>query len=1038
MGRRISSPRFVGRASELDRLSNALGRAVARKPGMVMVCGEAGVGKSRLLAEFSEVARGAGALVTQCSCIELGAGTLPYSPLVGALADIAGSLDSAARDWLAEPARASIRHLIPELALPNEPGTPAVEADSRPALFDAACGLVSRASSDRPVLFVIEDLQWADRSTLDLLRYLVSATRDCKVLLGVTIRTDRLSSDVECALAEYGRDPKVDRIDLGRLDWTQTGALIEGIVGVAPSVGLLNRIYERSGGNPFFAEELLAAGPDGSRITPSLRQVALGRVHELSAAAQRLVRSVAAAGRPVDHGRLRAVADLAEDDLLDCISEAVRGNVLTAEPGSDCYSFRHALVREVVYEDTLPGERQRLHRAYGAALADEAASDSAGLAELAHHLDRGRSLAAAVDAYMSAGAAAEAVGAYPEALAHLERAIELLPAAERQAGAGWCAPDVALIRGQAARYAHLTGDPERAVALQEASLVGLDRSSYPETASLRLERLGEYLWSCGRIDRALAVSADAAALVSSLPPSPACARVLASRARILMLSRSWEPASNAAQHALLVARAAGARAEEGWALGSVGACRARTDIEGGLADLSEAIAISASLSDTEAVLSHHKSIAAALHRVGDHPRLKAALANALEAVDRSGGALPIALLLLADVAQIFIDACEWDQADALIARALGLAGQGVEHKEAHFAAARLAACRGQSADAIAHLDACWSFDKASIPQRHAAVRAEILVNEGRWLEAREVAATGLAGCSSMTAIPQLLEAGLRAEAELSAMARLHRDERGLAAAISSARRLEARLDEVANAPFSGPTAWYSYAKAICNAEMSRMYDRPNPAAWRAVIDIAETMEVPYRTIYPRVRLAEALLGKSAHVGPQVGGVSGPAARAEGAAELRSAHALAARIGAKPQVDLAAALGLRSRITFGEPVAPKPVRPAASLSPEEELTELGLSPREIEVLAVLTEGRTNRQIAQALFIAEKTAAIHVSRILDKLGAANRVEAAAAAYRVGLSPGRIAQSAHVQHNSLRRRSPDSRLGISRPRLGMTRVA
>jgi DNA-binding CsgD family transcriptional regulator len=1010
MGRRISSPRFVGRANELDQLSNALGRAAGRKPGMVMVCGEAGVGKSRLLAEFSEIARASGALVTQGDCIELAASGLPYSPLVRALAGLVGSLDSADRDWMAEPARAPIRHLVPELAVPNEPVAPTTESDSRPGLFDAACGLVARASNDRTVLLVIEDLHWADRSTLDLLRYLVSATRDCKLLLGVTVRTDQLSSDVECALAEYGRDPMVDRIDLGRLDWTQTGALIEGIVGVSPSVSLLNRIYERSDGNPFFVEELLAAGLDSSSITPGLRQVALGRVQVLSAAAQRLVRSVAAAGRSVDHGRLRAVTDLADDDLLDCLMEAVRGNVLISEPGSDCYSFRHALVREVVYEDTLPGERQRLHRAYAASLAADAPSDPAGLAELAHHLDRGRSLAAAVDAYVSAGAAAEAVGAYPEALAHLERAIELLPAAERQAGDGRCAPDVASIRGQAARCAYLTGDPERAVALQKATLLGVDRDGDPETASLRLERLGEYLWSCGRIDQSMEVSAEAAALVSSLPPSSGTARVLASRARILVLSKSWQLASEASQQALLVARMAGARAEEGRALGSVGACRARTDIEAGLVDLSEAIAISTSLSDTEAVLSHHRSMAAALQRVGDHHRLAEALASALEAVDRSGGAFPIALLLLADVAQILIDACEWDQADSLIARALGLDGKGIEHKEAHFAAARLAACRGLSADAIAHLDACWPFDKASIPERHAAVRAEILVNDGRWLEAREVVAAGLAGCRSLTAIPQLLEAGLRAEVELAAIARLHRNELGAATAVSSARRLATRLDELANAPFSGPTAWYLYARAICDAEMSRMFDRPDPAAWRAVIEIAETMEAPYRTIYPRVRLAEALLEKPARIEPQVVGANAPAARAEGAAELRSAHALAARIGAKPHVDLALALGLRSRITFDEPVAPKPVRPAAPLSPEEELAEVGLSPREIEVLAVLTEGRTNRQIAQALFIAEKTAAIHVSRILDKLGAANRVEAAVAAYRLGLGVAHNGQSAH----------------------------
>ena len=993
--------RFIDRTNELDRLLSALQKVMSGQPRLTLVCGEAGVGKSRLLAEFAETARAADAIVTQGACCELAAGGLPYAPLVAALGGLVGCLDSTAREWLGEPARAPLRRLVPELALPTESIAPTVEGDIRPALFDAACGLVSRASADRTVFLVIEDLHWADRSTLDMLRYLLTTTRNCRLLLVATVRTDRLSPEIESTLAEYGRDPKADRIDLGRLDWAQTGALIEGIVGVAPSVKLLNRIYERSEGNPFFAKELLAAGPDALAITPGLRQVALDRVQALSAPAQRLVRTVAAAGRSVDHERLRTVSDMADDDLIDGLMEAVRGDVLVAEPGSECYAFRHALVREVVYEDTLPGERQRLHRAHGAFLASEEPQDAAGLAELAHHFDRGRLLRQAVDAYVRAAAAAEEVSAYPEALSHLARAIELLPAAGRRRGESQDAPDVAAIYERAARNAYVTGDPERAVALQEATLDGVDRAADPETAALRLERLGEYLWSSGRVERALAVTAEAAASVANLAPSPASARVLASRARILVLSKHWQEANRTARKALRVARDTGAMAEEGRALGSLGACRARTDIEAGLADLTEAIAISAAMGDGEAVLNHHKTIAVALDRVGDHARLAEALAEALQAVDRLGGALPIVIVLLADVAQILIEACEWDRSDTLIARALGLAGKGVENSEAHFAAARLASCRGLSGDAIAHLEACWPFDEVSVPERHAAVRAEILVNEGRWLEAREQVTAGLARCRSLTALAHLVEAGLRAEAELAAIARLHRDETGLENATASARRLAGHLDESANTPWAGSTAWYLYARALCDAEMSRMLDRPDPAAWRSVIEIAETMEAPYRTIYPRVRLAEALLERSTHIEPRVVGASSSAARAEGAAQLQGAYAIAARIGARPYVELALGLGARSRIPLVEtvvaqPVAEKPTLPAA----EVELARLGLSPREIEVLGVLSEGRTNRQIAQALFIQEKTAAIHVSRILDKLGATNRTEAAAAAYRLGL--------------------------------------
>ena len=968
---------------------------------MVLICGEAGIGKTRLLAEFAEIARTAGAIVTQGTSIELAAGALPYSPLVGALGCLAAHLDQPTRQWLGEPGRAPLRRLVPDLSLPSEPPAPARRTDERLALFESASGLLRRVSADRTLVFAVEDLHWVDRSSLDLLRHLLLTTSGCRILFIATFRTDQPAAGIERALTEFERDNRVERIDLARLDWAETGCLIEGIVGTSPTVGLLNSVYARSGGNPFFAEELLAAAPGATAFSPGLRQVALSRVKELSGPAQRLVRVVAVAGRPIDDARLRSICDLPDDELMAYLAEAIRGNVLVSEPGSDCYGFRHALVGEVVYEGTLPGERQRLHLAHARLLGDGGFLDPTTLAEIAHHLDRGRSHRAAVEAYVAAASAAESVSAFSEAHFLLERALALMPAAAHEPEDGGTLPEIASVRDVAARNATLAGDPERAVELMEASLAEVDRTAEPERAALALERLGTYLLNARRDgQRYLAALSEAEALVRDLPPSVDSARVLNSWARMLLVAYDIDRVEPAAVQALRMARAVGDRAEEGRALGSLAALRyyadADADAEGGLADIRAALSVSVAADAIADVLDLYVLMAGILYDLGDFPRLVSWLEEAFGVVERLGGTRPVALVILSDLAQVYVDTGDWGRADSLVTRALGLAGNGAAANEGHFPAARLAAGRGQSAVAIGHLAVCWPLDAVLIPVRDATIRAEILVNERRWLEARILVGQELAGCPLLSATAYLLEAGLRAEGELAALARLHHAESGVAEARASAERMIAMLDEVASRPGFRPTAWYRYARALGDAEMSRLENRPDHATWRAVVEVAEAGGMLYRTIYPRFRLAEALL--------ETASVQGPATvRAEAAFELRNAHRFAARLGAQPLLDLIVALAARARIPLQDPVEPRGTPSTTTGAPrtaESELADVGLSPREIEVLAVLAAGRTNRQIAEQLFITEKTAAIHVSRILDKLGVANRVEAAATAYRLGL--------------------------------------
>jgi tetratricopeptide (TPR) repeat protein len=622
----------------------------------------------------------------------------------------------------------------------------ALDVDTRAILYESAAGLISRISAERTLVLVIEDLHWADGSTLDLLRYLLSTVRGSKFLLVATFRTDNSSPETERAVAEFGRDQRVERIDLSRLNWNETGALVEGIVGIAPSVTLLNRIYERSGGNPFFAEELLAAGPEAAGVSPGLRQVALSRVRDLSPATQELVRVVAVSGRALTHGQVLALAEMPEAQVLAAIEESVLGHVLTSEPGSDCYSFRHALVREVVYEDTLPGERQRIHRGLAAQLAARHPTDPSSLGELAHHLDRGGSVRAAVAAYVEAGLAAEGVSAFAEALANFERALALLPEAPGITEDARTLPSLTWLREQVARNAETCGDPQRAAALVKLALQEVDRESDPQRAATLLSLEARYAFGARREIEALVVEMEvAAALVREIPPTPASAWVLAAWARSFCLKPGTPEAVPAANEALRVARAAGAKAEEGLALGLLGAYRLERDVVGGISEVRAALRVSLEAGDIDSILRLYMLVSGTLYDVGDFVQLAVSSEEAVSVTETLGGARPTSLILFANLAQVCLDTGDWARAGILIARASGLAGTASAHLEYHFPAARLAAGRGFWADALAHLEVLVPTDSDVIPIREATVRAEALVGQRKWAEARELVAKELPG-----------------------------------------------------------------------------------------------------------------------------------------------------------------------------------------------------------------------------------------------------------------------------------------------------
>jgi predicted ATPase len=408
-------------------------------------------------------------------------------------------------------ARGELARLVPELGAPA-PG-PVTTAPSR--LFELLLGVVHRLAERGPVLLVVEDLHWADRSTRDLLGFLVRNLRG-GIALVLTYRTDELHRrhPLRPFLAELERGRRVERIELAPLTRRELADLIAGILGRRPSSRLVADILDRSQGNPFFAEELLAAHLDGVELSPALRELLLTRIGALPEETQQVLRMAAAAGPRVDHQLLAAVAAVPGQRLLELLREAVTHHLLAAETGSDAYTFRHALVREVLYDDLLPGERGALHAAYAGALAERARP--AELGQLAHHWHAAHNAGAALLASVWAGQAAEAAYALAEAEEHYSRALELWGQAP-DAAARSPLDRPALLR-RAAQAAMLTGETNRAVALVRQALAAVDRTAAPLLTGALLERLARYRWMSGDSEAAMRALEEAVAIIPAEPP----------------------------------------------------------------------------------------------------------------------------------------------------------------------------------------------------------------------------------------------------------------------------------------------------------------------------------------------------------------------------------------------------------------------------------------------------------------------------------------------------------------------------------------
>jgi DNA-binding CsgD family transcriptional regulator len=930
---------FVGRAHELEELERALDAARAGSGSTALVAGDAGIGKSRLAAETAERARGAGFDVLVGRAIDLVGTELPYQPFVEALRPLG-----------------ELRH-----------------GSSQLRVFEGALGLLAEHAAEAPVLLVLEDLHWADASTLDLVVFLAHNLPDQRILLLATFRADEASSAERVRRVADGvqRSGSGLVLDLGPLEPDELSRFLTARGDLPPS--MTDAIVTRSEGNPFFAEELLAAAADQSGELPhGLRELLLQRVNGLDRPTQGLLRLAAAAGRDVGYPLLAAAAELPEPEVRESLRRSVEAGVLVAEPAAGSFRFRHALLAEAIYSTVLPGEREQLHER----LAEELArSGAASAAELAPHWAAAGRSAEALVASIGAARQAEAVFGLAEAHAHLERALALWPAVPDSAELAEI--ELADVCEWASDLAGKIGDAARAVELarQAIDLVG---PSDPHRAALLHVQLGEYLYE--RDDTAAFSALERAVeLVPAEPPSPERAYALGSLAGGLMVASRHEESLPIAREALVLARRADAGEAEVRALTVIGGDLAYLGHrEDGLAYFEQALQLAEHIGDLiglERAYTNFTDALTMLGRPGDSARLGQ---KGLAAMGRYGIE---ATVLVSNRIEALLAIGDWYEADRLSAEALRRLTSSPPDLVVFRAAVEIG--RGDFAGARNHLESGRAALRGDRMRWLLDVHiAELALWERRWTDADAAIREGLPRAQERGAAQvgvQLCAEGLRAHAELVALARARRDREAAdgwldraGELIGIARSFAAEIQAIT--PNAG--AWL----ALAEAEYDRARGVAQPDAWSEAAALWDRLERPPLVAYCRWREAEALVGAGA-------------SRTEASAPLREAHAIAARIGAVPLVGELDLLAQRARLDLVSPEA------AVSEGRREIEEALGVTPREAEVLALVARGYTNREIADELVISTKTASVHVSHILRKLGASNRLEAATIAHRLG---------------------------------------
>jgi DNA-binding CsgD family transcriptional regulator len=999
MPSRLTSNHFVGRVGELAELELAVQEASAGRPTLVLLGGDSGVGKTRLVGELEHrLAAGrdggvGGILILRGDGVEQADGELPYAPLLSALRPLVRERHPALQD-LSQGSRQQLATILPGLEGAGGVAEARIPTEQL-RLFEAMLELIDCLSAIAPLVLILEDMHWADRSTRAFTAFLSRTMRHERVCVVLTYRVDELHRrhPLRPLLSDLERLERSRRILLQAFDRTELREALADILGAEPDGALLNRLFARSEGNPLYTEELLAAGLDGRGAAPqSLRDAFLVRIERLSADAQRVARTVAVA-RAADEAMLAAVTGVDRIALQDALRESVAEQVLVAG-GDGRFGFRHALLREALYDDLLPGERGELHIALAGELEQRCGADDD------RELERASSIAAhyaaagdqphALRSMIVAARAAHKVYAYGEASDLTERALELWPRVDEPEQVTGL--DHVSLLTMAAQAHQIQDERARSVVLIGEALRELDPEADPARYAGLLALQARISASLNRGEEAVEMAERALAMLPEEDPGGQRPLLLAWLARTRYLRGRFRQAATEGEAALEVAIAAGDRAAETELLNTLGmAYVSLGEVEKGIASLERAIALARGSDDFD-------SLATAYSNLADMHDLAGCTRVALETAKEGVAATPTHHVrsyawMKLTLAEMAFAAGEWQTAqESLSPRPTRAAGLLYIFRQ--LIGAEVALGLGDEDGAAACLDAAQDLVAVTTQPQwiglYGALRADLQVRRRdlagaqaavqEALDRLEVCTDDVMGIARVSCI------GLWVEADRAERARDLREPGDRRDALTRARLHADRL--AAAAQDGGPVERARLAQG--KAELARARGRGAAREWGRAAAAWEEIERPYSAAIARWRQAEALATADDRAG-----ASEPAAAALAAAEalgsqwlVREVRTLSerARLDVSPaRSDATATAGNGDGAGAGD----------AADDP------FGLTPRERQVLTLLAEGATNRQIGAALFMAEKTASVHVSRILAKLGVQGRTQAAAVAHRLHLA-------------------------------------
>ncbi|WP_300267497.1 helix-turn-helix transcriptional regulator [Microbacterium sp.] len=943
---------LVGRDDDLATVRSAFSRAADGEPSTILIGGEAGIGKSRLIRELRNEIGSVAAMHTGW-CLDLGAARTPYGPLITVLRSIVSDLGADAALQAVGAGGEALRMLLPELA-----ETPVDRSATSPdALRDAIATLIEAAAGHIPQVIVIEDLHWADASTLILLSFLVRTLTRGRILFLLTYRDEdiRRGDPASRFIADVARAQRVQRLMLARLDAEATRALSEQLRGLPVTDGQLAGLTARAEGVPFFIEELASCLtqtlPDG------LRDVLLARFDALDDDDAAHVVRVASASvdGALPHALLTHLVALDDAAFNRAVRIAIDSGIVSVRGNS--YVFRHALLREAVYDDLLPGERVRLHWQYAQALEDQVGGCQGDPATLAFHWQRANDPSKALRAAVTAMFQAKASYAYASAARFGDLALELWEQNRDPAGAAGI-DHLALLQ-QLGSILRNAGDDERALSVAESALAEAERTRSAggevdvETEARLLRDRGQYLANqvrAGSLDQYLAALAFLDR--HGIDRGHLRANVLNGIASRHMLAGRLAQSVAAADDAQRAAAADGDDRERSIAFNLRG-CSLM--LMGQFTAGQEAFEMASALSAADrSGVQYRLNYSDSLTLRG---RFAEAVRVAEEGLRRAQeiGVRNTGNVMTQNMIEPLLALGDIERVERLLAT-VPHGHLGPHRSGLYLASSRMRALswRGKIEEAE-QVRREWQspMRAAAITERQVwyyLVEADvaIAVARGDWAEALEAVRRMAADDGPAIANQRrlLLEGGWL---------------------VAEARAASVNTDAAARAIRA---AWAAQPPALRNSDwetiLYAMLD-PSRESLEAAKETTSRPDIPVMmTVAVRTELIRVLVAHGE--------------RASAASVLVEAERISHDLKHDRLQQAVSALGTATGINA----------PAGS-------EESDLTARELQVLELVAEGLSNKQIGERLFISAKTVSVHVSAILRKLGASTRTEAAMVASR-----------------------------------------